>query len=364
VAAETSATNPQSSPTGRPELGSAGVVVEGLFAEHGRMVLGLCRLLLRDPFEAEDAAQQVFLSAHRSVLGGSVPRDAAAWLTAIARNECRARARTRMREPLALTDLPSDLRDPLAAAIARMDVEAIWAALGELPRRQRRALLLREVGGLSYGELGIALGITRPAVESLLFRARRQLRKVVQRANLALVPIVMRDQLARFLPVPGAARVAVVGAGLGLTAAGVVALPDHDRNATHRHRSQTTAAARVPADARAPVAVTATPITARLPQTIRSPLRREHDESMGASRRDVREPEPSNKATDATPAAEQEPSDPQAPAPTASTNGSGASVEEASLSSDGADHLSGSDGSGSRGDVSGSGGSSGTDGGD
>jgi DNA-directed RNA polymerase specialized sigma24 family protein len=78
------------------------VLVGRLFAEHGRMVLGLCRLVLRDPIEAEDAAQQVFLSAHRAVLQGAVPREAAAWLAAIARNECRARIRARMREPLAL----------------------------------------------------------------------------------------------------------------------------------------------------------------------------------------------------------------------------------------------------------------------
>ena len=48
------------------------------------MVLGLCRLLLRDPVEAEDAAQQVFLSAHQAILRGSPPRDEAAWVVAIA----------------------------------------------------------------------------------------------------------------------------------------------------------------------------------------------------------------------------------------------------------------------------------------
>ena len=60
------------------------------------MVLGLCRLLLRNPVEAEDAAQQVFLSAHQAILRGSAPRDEAAWVVAIARNECRARIRARM----------------------------------------------------------------------------------------------------------------------------------------------------------------------------------------------------------------------------------------------------------------------------
>jgi len=152
------------------------------------MVLGLCRLLLRDPVEAEDASQQVFLSAHQALLRGSVPRDRAAWLAAIARNECRARIRARMREPLALPDLPSDLPDPLAAAIRATDLHAVWVALGTLPRRQRNALVLREVGGLSYYELGRALGVSHSAIESLLFRARERVRSLLACTSAAVLP--------------------------------------------------------------------------------------------------------------------------------------------------------------------------------
>jgi RNA polymerase sigma factor (sigma-70 family) len=152
------------------------------------MVLGLCRLLLRDPLEAEDAAQQVFLSAHQAILRGSPPRDRAAWMAAIARNECRARIRARMREPLTLPELPSDLPDPLAAAIRAADLKAVWVALGELPRRQRNAIVLRELGGLSYHELGRALGVSHSAIESLLFRARKRLRTIVGSTSAAALP--------------------------------------------------------------------------------------------------------------------------------------------------------------------------------
>ena len=179
---------------------AAGTYVGELFAGHGRMVLGLSRLLLRDPVEAEDAAQQVFVSAHQALLRGSMPRDEAAWLAAIARNECRSRIRARMREPLALPELPSDLPDPLAAAIRATDLRAVWTALGTLPRRQRNALVLRELGGLSYHELGRALGISQPAVESLLFRARQRLRALLAGANAAAVPVALRDELMRLIP--------------------------------------------------------------------------------------------------------------------------------------------------------------------
>jgi RNA polymerase sigma-70 factor (ECF subfamily) len=218
----TSSASPSPS-TGRPDSGAAGVLVGRLFAEHSRMVLGLCRLLLRDPVEAEDAAQQVFLSAHRALLGGSVPRDAHAWLAVIARNECRARIHARMREPLALRELPSDLPDPLAAAIRATDLDAIWVAISSLPRRQRRALVLREVAGLSYHELGRALGVSHSSVESLLFRARQQVRALVG----AAAPLAIRDDLARLIPGfdPGsaglAARVAAIPVGLKLATAAV-----------------------------------------------------------------------------------------------------------------------------------------------
>jgi RNA polymerase sigma-70 factor (ECF subfamily) len=202
------------------------------------MVLGLCRLLLRDPVEAEDAAQQVFLSAHSAVLRGSPPREEHAWLAAIARNECRARIHARMSESLALPDLPSDLPDPLAAAIRATDLEAIWAAISSLPRRQRNALVLREVGGLSYHELGRALGVSQSSVESLLFRARRQVRGLVT----AAAPLALRDELARLIPgfdpasaglaarvvsFPVAVKLATAAVSVGVVTTGAAQFPEH-----------------------------------------------------------------------------------------------------------------------------------------
>lgn len=212
------------------------------------MVLGLCRLLLRDPIEAEDAAQQVFLSAHRALLGGAVPREAAAWLAAIARNECRVRIRARMREPLALPELPSDLPDPLASAIRAVDLDAVWTAISSLPRRQRRALVLREVGGLSYHELGRALGVSHSSVESLLFRARRHVRSLLTGTNAAALPLALRDELGRLIPGfdPGSAglvaraaalpigvKLATAAVGVGVVTTGAAQIPEHSVRLVH-----------------------------------------------------------------------------------------------------------------------------------
>ncbi len=250
--ATTATAEPAFSPkAGRLDPEAAGTYIAMLFAEHGRMVLGLCRLLLRDPVDAEDAAQQVFVSAHQALVRGSSPRDAPAWLAAIARNECCARIRARMREPLALPELPSDLPDPLAAAIRAADLQAIWAALGTLPRRQRRALVMRELGGLSYHELGRVLGVSHSAVESLLFRARQHVRSLVAGASSAAIPVAVRDELERLVPgfdpgsaglvarvaaLPVAWKLAGAAVGVGVVATGAGGL--HTREAAvarHAH---------------------------------------------------------------------------------------------------------------------------------
>ena len=185
---------------GRPD-GAAGACLSELFAHHGVAVLGLCRLLLRHPQEAEDAVQATFLSAYRSLLRGTEPRHPAAWLAAIARNECLGRIHRRMREPLTEPEPESTLPDPVAAAAGRADLAELWHAIGELPRQQREALLLREFSGLSYGELATSLAVSEPAVESLLFRARRSLRtrlRPVYGSATAVAPLgVIRDALAR-----------------------------------------------------------------------------------------------------------------------------------------------------------------------
>lgn len=203
---------------GRPHFARAAAArSEQLYARHHRMVAGLCRALLRDPGEAEDATQQVFLSAHRSLLNGAAPRQTAAWLATIARNECWARIRGRMREPLTseAADDVAGTDDPVAEAIRRADLAALWRAIRALPKQQREALLLREFGGLRYDELAAALAVSEPAIESLLFRARTRLRAQLQSAAASLAPV------ARLIASGGGPAVAAKAAALGLGAAAV-----------------------------------------------------------------------------------------------------------------------------------------------
>jgi RNA polymerase sigma-70 factor, ECF subfamily len=198
-------TEPARVRTGRLSAEAAGARLSELFEDHGRMVYGLCRLLLRDTHEAEDAAQQVFLSAHRSVLGGTEPREPAAWLGAIARNECRGRIRGRMSTPIApVAERAAVDGDVEHLAGQRAEIEALCAALAALPAPQREAIVLREFYGLSYEEVRAALGVTDAAVESLLFRARKRLQIELRPARVAsgaiALPMALRDALAGAVP--------------------------------------------------------------------------------------------------------------------------------------------------------------------
>jgi RNA polymerase sigma-70 factor (ECF subfamily) len=208
-------------PEARDEAAAART--RALFHEYGRTVAVICRALLRDRTEAEDAAQQTFLSAHRALLAGTEPREPAAWLAAIARNECRARIRARMREPLAsdVVGAVAAADDPVTDAIRRADLAALWAAIEALPRQQREALVLRELGGLSYDELADALTVSGAAVESLLFRARRRLRRTLRAAVASLTGLPWLESLAGG-SAPVAAKVAVLGAGAAALTGGVV----------------------------------------------------------------------------------------------------------------------------------------------
>jgi RNA polymerase sigma-70 factor, ECF subfamily len=210
--------------SGRRRQRAAGERISGLFEEHGRMVYGVCRLILRDPIEAEDAAQQTFLSAYRGLLSGQEPRNPPAWLGTIARNECRGRLRSRTSEPLVLVEADSG-RDTQREAGRRAEIEALCAALAELPPQQRDAVVLREFYGLSYREVAAALGVSGAAVESILFRSRKrlqaQLRPLRATFGALTLPSTLQESLAQALPGfgggAGAAAVAKVG-GAGLLA--------------------------------------------------------------------------------------------------------------------------------------------------
>jgi RNA polymerase sigma-70 factor (ECF subfamily) len=193
-------------------------------------VYAVCASILRNRQEAEDAAQQVFVSALRALRGGTVPRDAGAWLTTIARHESWARARRRTPAPLQ-SELPDrSQEDPAAEVVRRAELADAWRGIAELPPTQQKAFLLREVRGLGYDELAADLRLSRASVRSLLRRARHTLRMRLEQGAAALSGAQWLSMLARLSgdtsspAFSSATRTAAVGLGaLALTGGAVVA---------------------------------------------------------------------------------------------------------------------------------------------
>jgi RNA polymerase sigma factor (sigma-70 family) len=145
-----------------------------LYERHSALVYRYCLRMLGSREDAEDAAQTTFFQAVRALRRGVVPNFEQAWLLKIASNECKSRHRAGFRRSQReVTRDPQSLEE-LAEAPNGGDGRLIGVrhALSRLPETQRRALLLREWQGRSYAEIARELGTTRPAVESLLFRAR------------------------------------------------------------------------------------------------------------------------------------------------------------------------------------------------
>jgi RNA polymerase sigma-70 factor, ECF subfamily len=295
---------------------------EALYREHGAAVAGLCRSLLRDHGEAEDATQQVFLSAHRALLNGAVPREPLAWLLAVARNECYARFRERAVAPVPAADAPdATTTDISVQALRAEELADVWDEVGRMPPRQREAFLLREVRGLSYGQLADELSLSRPSVRSLLLRARTRLRRRLGDLAAGLGGAQWVQALLRLVaggdggsPAPAAAKAAAVGVGALVLAGGGgpvahhasrtmahTAARDHTRTRVHR--------------AAAPAAVAAAPredrtrLDDRATQLVRSPgedRARESQSGRSGSRggRDERGSSPHDGSDDTSAAAQ------------------------------------------------------------
>ncbi len=203
--------------------------VEELYTAHARLVRSICRSRLRNRDEADDAVQQTFLSAQRALANGSSPREPAAWLATIARNECLARVRERMREPLPVEVEPTEFgADAHSEAVSRYEVATLREALADLPRAQREAILLRELRGLSYDEVARALSVTTAAVESLIFRARRTLQVRLSGALPAFSPFALLGRLVGgggVAAAPAVAKVAAIGFGAAILAGGAALGP-------------------------------------------------------------------------------------------------------------------------------------------
>lgn len=148
-------------------------------------VLGYAARLLGDRAEAEDVAQEAMLRLWRASSGWRAGEaQVSTWLYRVVTNLCTDRLRARGRRgPVGTGDLP-DVADAAAGAEAGLieadRIAALDAALAQLPERQRQALVLRHLEGVSNPEIAAVMDIGVEAVESLTARAKRALATLLQ----------------------------------------------------------------------------------------------------------------------------------------------------------------------------------------
>lgn len=156
---------------------------EALYRRHRARVARLCQLLLLDPAEAQDVAQEVFVRLLRAREAGTLPADWGPWLSRVAVNACRDRRRGRWwrwwRErglEVDVASLAGPDGTPESAALRAELRGAVWRAFRALPARQREVFVLRHVEGCTTREVADALGLQPGSVKRHLFRAVHRLR--------------------------------------------------------------------------------------------------------------------------------------------------------------------------------------------
>jgi RNA polymerase sigma-70 factor (ECF subfamily) len=160
---------------------------ERLIERHQALVAGTVARMLGSNSDVEDIAQQVFIRVWKSAPRYTPRAKFTTWLLKITRNlvfnELR---RTKRRAQVPIQPNPETdeigLKDdtggtPDAALLEHELQQAIEQAIMRLPETQRMALVLRRYEQLSYEEIAEILDLTVPAVKSVLFRARTELRE-------------------------------------------------------------------------------------------------------------------------------------------------------------------------------------------
>jgi len=160
---------------------------ELLYARYQRRIAAYVLGMVKDHGRAEDVTQEVFMSALRRMRQTDRAIVFKPWIYEIAKNACIDQFRRSRRTEEVSFDLGEELGagdqgrlvasdpSPDAAVDAKQQLDHLCGAFGGLSDSHHEILVLRELEGLSYREIGDRMGLSRPGVESTLFRARRRL---------------------------------------------------------------------------------------------------------------------------------------------------------------------------------------------
>ena len=161
-------------------LAGRGEAFGTLVERYDRAVYHLAFRTLRDAEEARDAAQEAFFKAFRSLRTYRPEAKFSTWIFSITYHACCDRLGRRKRYS---SEELSDRADPAAGpeqeAIAGDEARRLRAAIAQLPEKYRSVITLYHLQGKQYNEVAEVLGIPIGTVKTHLFRAKEQLRRLL-----------------------------------------------------------------------------------------------------------------------------------------------------------------------------------------
>jgi RNA polymerase sigma-70 factor (ECF subfamily) len=156
---------------------------EALMRQYERLVLVTALRLLGSLEDAQDVSQDVFLRLYRNLGKVEAERTLSGWLYRVTVNACHD---LRRRRPAAAPveeaeDIPAGESDPQTAAVEAERRRVLAMSLRMLPEKERAALVLRDLEGLSTDEVARVLGSSEATVRSQISKARIKVREFVER---------------------------------------------------------------------------------------------------------------------------------------------------------------------------------------
>ena len=160
---------------------------EHLVHAYEKNVYNLALRSLGNPQDAEDVTQEAFLKAYRSLSSFRGDSKFSVWLYRIVSNLCLDLLRAKQRRPVQSLTVENDEGEvdeleisdehfsPEKLLDRKLTRESVQRGLASLPDDSRQILLLRELQGMSYEEIGETLGLEPGTVKSRIFRARKKL---------------------------------------------------------------------------------------------------------------------------------------------------------------------------------------------
>ncbi len=153
---------------------------EQLIRENQNKIYAVCLNMLKNPHDAQDAAQETFFKAYKTAALFKGLSRVETWLTKIAVNTCLDMLRSR--KPTVDIDEAYDVaagETTESIADKNAKVRAVRQALARLPDDMRTVIVLRDIEGLSYEDAAAALKLNLGTFRSRLSRAREKLKKIL-----------------------------------------------------------------------------------------------------------------------------------------------------------------------------------------